>query len=141
MLDVLDVITASPNWDSFIEWLEAKEVTGVEVEDLCEGAIDVIKMFADKFKTAQSRDDIEQHFLIDLGGDEPLYISPREYTQIYAEASVSLDYELADALADYGMKHLDPKSPHISEINKLLNRLERKSKLLIKSNLNNYKNK
>ena len=120
MVDVLDIINVTPNWISTVAWLDGKkEELGLDFEDIADGVIDVIKVFAERFKNATATD-VEPHFSLQVGGDESVYISPREYAQIFTEGSLALDMELQEALDEFDMSYIDPKSEHVREIDRRL---------------------
>jgi hypothetical protein len=118
MVDVLDIIPVAPNWQMAIDWMEAKKPDlHLSYEDAADGALEVIKAFADRFKNVNA-ENVEPHFSLLIGEEDGVYISPREYTQAFAECSINLDMEIEECLAKYKLTFLDPKSPHIQEIDK-----------------------
>ena len=118
MVDVLDIIPVAPNWQMAIDWMENKKSElNLAYEDVADGVLDVIKSFADRFKNINA-ENVEPHFSLLIGDSEGVYISPREYTQVFAEGSINLDMEIEECLAKYKLTFLDPKSPHIQAIDK-----------------------
>ena len=116
MVDVLDIIPVAPNWQMAIDWMEAKKPDlHLNYEDVADGVLDVIKSFADRFKNMNA-ETVEPHFSLLIGEADGVYISPREYVQIFAEGSINLDMVIEDLLAQYKLTFLDPKSPNIGKI-------------------------
>lgn len=99
MVDVLDIIPSAPNWNTSLTWLE-KQSFG---DDLVSGylpeiLLDLIKGFASRFGSPNDLG-VEQQFTPDIGAG-PMYISPREFSQIFAESVLSVDLELDEVLGD-----------------------------------------
>ena len=75
MKDVVDVINAKPDWNkqlSYLEGLSLNDKFGKYKDKL----LDVLKLFVDKFTLRDNR------FSLNIGGNEELYISPRDYTNM-----------------------------------------------------------
>lgn len=81
--DVIDVIPAKASWESTKTWLRAKNFKGIG-EEVKNSSLNIIQSFIDKFKTSDTGIGKQQQpFYMDLGGAE-LYISPREYADMFA---------------------------------------------------------
>ena len=93
MKDVLDVIEVQAHWDKTVEYLKNQKIKGVDdlTHDL---TLDIIKKFANKFKTPNHNVASDQKpFHLDLGTD--VYVSPREYTMLYIALARALERKLS----------------------------------------------
>lgn len=97
--DVIDVIPAKASWDNTKNWLMSKNFKGVS-EEVKTASMSIIQEFIDKFKTGDAnRGKQQQAFYLDLGGAE-LYISPREYTDMFATIVREMNSAAKDVLSD-----------------------------------------
>ena len=81
MKDVVDVIQGSGSWKKQIEYMDNEPLGDIEqgVHDM---SLDFVKAFVDKFHTQDLTIGLDQRpFNLEIGGD--VYISPREYTQLF----------------------------------------------------------
>ena len=106
--DVMDIIDADPDWKTFIDWLEEKNsgISNLFIEDAVRN---VITEFASHFS-----ENGKPSFNLSLGAPEPMYISPREFTQIYGEACIDLDATYEELKLEYGFTHR-PKQEDFNE--------------------------
>lgn len=82
MRDVLDIIDSTSSWKHTLEYLKEEVKVPGSTDTFHELSLDIIKKMSEKFRTKSPDIPIEQRpFFFDLGSD--IYISPREYTQIY----------------------------------------------------------
>lgn len=91
MLDVMDIIPAAPNWKDFTDWLGEVD-TGIEEHSFEVALHNVVEAFSTHF----SPDGATPGFVLEIGTSTPMYISPREYTQIFTEACISVDMTWQD---------------------------------------------
>lgn len=97
--DVIDVIPAKASWNATKQWLLSKNFKGVP-EDVKKSAMSIIQAFIDKFKTGDTNRKAEQQpFYLELGGAE-LYVSPREYTDMFATIVREMNAALKDVMAE-----------------------------------------
>lgn len=92
MRDVLDIIHSTSSWKDTLGYLTNQKVQGVEqsTHDLF---LDILKKFVEKFKSRDKQIELaERPFHLDMGGD--VYISPREYTQLFINGSMNLHTQL-----------------------------------------------
>lgn len=95
--DVVDVIPALGNWENTRKWLQAKKFadTNQAVPPL---ALSVMDEFIKKFKSKDNKHPASQQpFYLDSDGLE-VYISPREYADMYATLVREVDAAYEDAL-------------------------------------------
>lgn len=95
--DVVDVIPALGNWENTRRWLQAKKFpdTNEAVPPL---ALSIIDEFIKKFKSRDGKHPAtQQPFYIDSEGME-VYISPREYADMYATLTREIDAAYEEAL-------------------------------------------
>lgn len=86
MRDVMDIIDAEPDWNSFYNWL-SNQSNNIENLELEESIREVLVEFAKQFSIESGT----PGFFLNLSSSEDIYMSPREFTQIFAEASIALD--------------------------------------------------
>lgn len=108
--DAIDIIGSSPSWRDTKEYIERdsdlvdKENIGHVPEDLRDIAKKLVFSFADTFgmPTSDTRNDItndSRHFYIGISPDsDPIYVSPRDYDDMY-KGIVSLLYGEMDDLS------------------------------------------
>jgi hypothetical protein len=94
MRDVLDIIHATSSWKDTLAYLQHQKVKGVDdgTHDLF---LNVLQKFVEKFKTRDPNVEMEERpFHLELGGD--VYISPREYTQLFINGVMRLHDKLEE---------------------------------------------
>lgn len=108
MRDVMDIINADPDWKTFMDWLEEKNsgISNLFIEDAVRN---IITEFASNFSESG-----KPSFILNLGAHEPMYVSPREFTQIYGEACIDLDETYEDLKLEYSFTHR-PKQEDFKE--------------------------
>jgi len=100
--DVIDVVPATASWRQTKQWLQGKKFTNVST-DIPTVAMNVLQEFVDKFKTRESEYPQDQRpFHLNVGS--PLYISPREYTDVYATLVRELNAGISKVLQDETIK-------------------------------------
>jgi MoxR-like ATPase len=88
--DVVDIIPAQGNWESTRRWLQNKRFADV-AEPIPPLAMNIIDTFIAKFKSKDSKHSASQQpFYLDSNGME-VYISPREYADMYATLIREID--------------------------------------------------
>lgn len=98
--DVIDIIPAKAKWSSTKQFLEGRNIQSVindtEIDKSFKDAgLHLIDMFVEKFKTKKKEVPLEQRpFLLDLGTE--VYISPREYNDLYVQLVQELDYAFSE---------------------------------------------
>ncbi len=98
--DVVDVIHSDPNWKSTLQFIDGMNVD-VEHSSSKEISKDTIETFSEKFKSKDKKHKRAiSNFYLDIGSSE-VYISPREYTDLYANMAYSLDMEISEIFAKY----------------------------------------
>ena len=111
MRDVLDVIDSSGSWDKTVEYLKSQKIPNV-LDDTHDLSLDILKKFVAKFESKDSKYDTKQRpFHLDIG--EEIYVSPREYTQIFLKLTRAIDRELKK------IQKMDLTSKHPDEIAQL----------------------
>jgi MoxR-like ATPase len=95
--DVVDVIPAQGNWESTRKWLQNKRFADV-AEPVPSLAMSIVDTFIKKFKSKDSKHPVSQQpFYLDSNGME-VYISPREYADMYATLIREIDAAYDQAL-------------------------------------------
>lgn len=90
MKDVVDVIDSAGSWDSTVSYLKSMPVK-VKNEKSKDVVLDVIETFANKFKDKSDEVKSKQkQFYLDVGA-ERVYISPREYADLYSNTAIGFD--------------------------------------------------
>lgn len=98
--DVIDVIPAKAKWSSTKQYLEGRNIQSVvndaEIDKSFKDAgLHLIDLFVDKFKTKKKDVPLEQRpFTLDLGTE--VYVSPREYSDLYVQLVQELDYAFSE---------------------------------------------
>lgn len=101
--DVIDPVNAHGSWRRLKTFLMAKKFEG-HPEELKEVAYHLMELFAKKFQTSDHKVGPEQRpFYLDLGGVE-VYLSQREYTDMFATIIRILDASIKKALQDDNVK-------------------------------------
>lgn len=95
--DAMDMIDTSPSWPHTVEYLKQ---LGEKIEDArgpmaVETSTDIVKSFADHFgikskPKGSSIDNDALKFYIRIGDSDTVYISPREYTQMFQNVAKGL---------------------------------------------------
>lgn len=75
MKDVVDIINAKPDWNSQLQYLEGLELNE-KFAKYKHKLLNVLRIFVDKFTLKSNK------FSLNIGNNEELYISPRDYTNI-----------------------------------------------------------
>lgn len=97
--DVIDVIPARASWTATKSWLMSKNFKGVP-EPVKTCVMTIMQTFIDRFQAPDdSRNREQRPFYLDLSGIE-LYISPREYADMFATMIRELAHAVADAHVD-----------------------------------------
>lgn len=94
--DVIDVIPASANWEHTKQWLMSRNYEGIP-EDVKTTALNIMQAFVDKFKDNKKKPN-EAPFHLDVGA--PLYVSPREYTDMFSTLVREIHSGLKQAMSD-----------------------------------------
>lgn len=91
MRDVVDVVDTGASWTKTKKYLTEMKVK-VKNEVAKKVALESIELFANKFKTKGSSDikSSQRQFYLDVGADT-VYISPREYSDLYSNTAVGFD--------------------------------------------------
>jgi hypothetical protein len=81
--DAIDVIPAKGSWDATKSWLKGKKFEGI-TDDVRTVVEQLMNAFADKFADkSETHGKHQRAFNLDING-MPLYISPREYSDMHA---------------------------------------------------------
>ncbi|AVH85015.1 hypothetical protein RsoM2USA_86 [Ralstonia phage RsoM2USA] len=92
MRDVVDVIDAESSWEATKEYIENIEIPDVE-ETTTEALASVIFKFANKFRDNDAgRKQSQREFYLNVGGGD-VYISPREYTDMFKNMCVTFQHK------------------------------------------------
>ena len=98
--DVVDIIHSAPNWSSTKKYMEAMNVT-VDHDISKDISINSIEVFSEKFKSKdKTHSKSKSNFYLDVGSSD-IYISPREYTDMYANMAFALDMEVDEIFQEY----------------------------------------
>lgn len=108
MADVMDVINANPDWTKFRKHLDNVEMDE-DASKYREKLLNALSIFVNKFKSSKKNGG---EFNLNLGGDEKVYVSPRDYTTILR--SVSTEY--ADIIDEVENSDEEDLSVHNKEI-------------------------
>jgi MoxR-like ATPase len=95
MRDVVDIIDTGVSWDKTKKYLSGMKFPHAEYDSSKDIALNALMAFVDKFRVKKSSKEItnaQKSFYLDAGA-EPVYISPREYTTIFASTVGNLDSE------------------------------------------------
>jgi len=99
MVDVADVIDAAPSWSDTKRILKQKkfEIDHPEVEEFVYG---MLLAFVDNFhhKKGDAPKGADREYFINIGGSQPVYITPREYTNLYVNGVEYLDIVISRIL-------------------------------------------
>lgn len=98
MRDVLDVIGTKPSWKDTYGYLGKIEFPKLYNPLLEERCLEFVNTFANKFKSKNGKSD-EQQFHLDVGAN-PIYISPREYVNLYKTMTRNVDKKLHRVVTD-----------------------------------------
>lgn len=101
--DVIDVINALPSWSKTRSYLLNRPNTGLASETI-ETSLMVLDEFAKKFKSRRDDLDDEMAPYFVAAGESEIYISPREYTLMFADLAAALD----DAREEILGEDMDP---------------------------------
>lgn len=101
--DVIDVIPAKASWESTKKWLESKQFKDVP-ESVTGSSMKLINAFVEKFKSKSGHGPEQRAFYLNISGAE-VYLSPREYNDLYA----TLVRELASVVDEFAGKGADPE--------------------------------
>lgn len=96
--DVIDVIPAKATWTKAKAFLESRSIQSMDDQEIeqpfKDTALQLLDLFVNKFKIKDSKVPHEQQpFILDLGAQ--VYVSPREYNDMYVQMVQDLDYEFA----------------------------------------------
>lgn len=107
--DVIDVIPAKASWRDTREWIMAR--TYKNVPDQTKRAVmNIIEEFVGKFQTTDQDVGVQQRaFHLDVGTD--LYISPREYSDMFSTIGRELNHEITELQADPEIDSEDMRDP------------------------------
>lgn len=94
--DVIDVIPAKASWKSTVQYLQNKHIKSyddTEISDrIKESTLTIIQQVVDKFATRDPRVEAQQRpFILSLPSAGDIYVSPREYTDMYAQMAYSIN--------------------------------------------------
>lgn len=109
MQDVIDVIDAHASWKatkSFIDGIKFNDISSESSKDI---VFDALLKFIDKFKTPSK--DVkgdQKHFYLNVGST-PVYVSPREYAALFANAVENFDMKSKRILKNKDLSKVDPK--------------------------------
>lgn len=81
MRDVLDIIDTKPSWTSTKRYLESVNFENLRNDKIPEVSLNLLMAFVDKFKVSNTHAD-EAPFYLNIG-ESPVYVSPREYVNMY----------------------------------------------------------
>jgi len=99
--DVIDIIPAVGSWKSTRAWMFGREYIGIP-DDIKNAAIQIIDQFVDKFKSRDDKHKPDQRpFYLDLGTE--IYVSPREYVDMFSTLIRELNTRMKEVLADPDM--------------------------------------
>jgi len=95
--DIADIIPAGANWDSTKKYLEGKKYKGVS-EDINHISFGFLTKFINKFKTDDKKyDGSANEFFLQLSqAQDPVYVTPREYTTMYGRMCREIAGELPE---------------------------------------------
>lgn len=100
--DVMDVVPARPSWKHLTDWLSSKKFKGVP-DKITDAALHFVDLFVNKFMSRDtSKTADERKFNLDLG-NTPIYISPREYNDLYSTIVRELWAAVKDLINDPDM--------------------------------------
>ncbi len=96
--DVINVIPAQASWAATKKYLMNKQYKGVD-DTIKDASMNILQAFVDKFKSDDSQ--YTSHtapFHLDVGSE--LYISPREYTDMFSTLVRELNHAIKEAFKD-----------------------------------------
>ena len=96
MRDVVDVIDSKADFNKTKKFLENMPFSTIKNEKTKETVYDILMKFVDKFRVKTPTSHIsnrQRSFYLDIGAS-PVYISPREYSDLYANAVIDFDQKL-----------------------------------------------
>ena len=93
MRDVVDVIDSKADFEKTKKYLQHMPFTSLKNEKSKEVVYDVLMKFSDKFRVKTASGNIsnkQKPFFLDIGA-QPVYISPREYSDLFGNAVIDFD--------------------------------------------------
>lgn len=93
MRDVVDVIDSKADFEKTKKYLQHMPFTSLKNEKSKEVVYDVLMKFSDKFRVKAASSNIsnkQKSFFLDIGA-QPVYISPREYSDLFGNAVIDFD--------------------------------------------------
>ena len=96
MRDVVDVIDSKADFEKTKKYLQNMPFTTLKNPKTAEVVYDILIKFVDKFKVKTAGSGIsnkQRSFYLDIGSS-PVYISPREYSDLYSEAVIDFDQKI-----------------------------------------------
>lgn len=102
MRDVVDIIQAKASWNETKKFMTSREFTDIKNESIKDVVMDTMLSFVNNFKVKITDEPLsadEKHFWLNIG-EKPVYISPREYTNLYTNAVTYVDNKMARLMKD-----------------------------------------
>ena len=97
MKDVVDIIDAKADFSNTKKFLENMPFATLKFPAVKDVVYDALMKFVDKFAAKPSTSNVsnkQRFFYLDIGAS-PVYISPREYSDLYSNAVIDLDQKVA----------------------------------------------
>jgi len=99
MVDVADVIDAAPSWANTKRILKAKKFD-LEHPEVEQFVYDMLLAFVERFhhQKGEAPNGADREYFINVGGSQLLYVSPREYTNLYTDGVEYVDHVVTRVL-------------------------------------------
>lgn len=110
--DAIDVIPAKASWKDTKQWLASREFKGISPA-IRTFVTQLIDEFVKKFSDKSIHDANQRAFQLDIGG-MPMYVSPREYSDMYATLNRELNTRFDDIMNDPSISEADMR-PEIDD--------------------------
>jgi MoxR-like ATPase len=115
MRDVVDVIDAKPDFTKTEKFLKNIPFSNIKNKQSSEVVLDVLNTFIKKFEVKQGVKESLRPFYLDVGGS-PVYISPREYTDLYVNGVIDFDQKFNRLINKRDISVLDKDQLHETEV-------------------------
>lgn len=95
MIDVSDVVDTAPDWNDTKKIIQSKKIK-VDHPETEKFVYEMLLAFVDHFhqKKGDAPKGADREYFLNIGGSQVLYVSPREYTNLYVNAVKYLDQKI-----------------------------------------------
>lgn len=118
MRDVVDVIDSKADFEKTKKYLQHMPFKSLKNDKSKEIAYDILIKFVDKFRIKSASGSIknsQRPFYLDVGAS-PVYISPREYSDLYSMATIDFDQKITRLLKTKNVADMDADQLAATEV-------------------------